>query len=63
MAVLKGCSRQYVFQFKWKRRVVIRPYPRAGVLKLFFTLDPFECVTVNSGSNPERAHRDKFPWL
>jgi len=42
MAVLKGCYRQNIFQFKWKRHVFIRPYPRAGVLKLFCFVDPFE---------------------
>jgi hypothetical protein len=41
MAILKDCSRQDSFQFKWKRLVVIRPYPRAGVLNLLCAVDPF----------------------
>ena len=42
MSVRKRCFRQDIFQFEWKRHLVIRPYPREGVLKHVCAVDPFE---------------------
>jgi len=42
MAVRKRCSRQDIFQFEWKRHLVIRPYPKAKVLKNFCAVNPFD---------------------